>query len=674
MLMKYSIVQNKIIRSNPVVNLQSVFVLIILIFGFSCMEKASRGKNPKQTILDEDEKKRILQLYSAHGDSLKKKAAAFLMKHISAHYSSESSVLKRLEEKYAKEKRGREYVDSYRTFFSALKVVSEYEAIAEFEKIEDERIVSGDYIIDNIEQAFKAWKNNDRTKDVDFETFCEYILPYRVMDEPLDYDRKFFRKEYTSVIQNVKTMNGAFDTIAKTVPVRYHKAMDDEFPYLMGIGMSYKVSVGNCIQQAVSEAMILRSVGIPATVDYVPQWGNYSGRHYMVKLIDGTKKNTFDLSLSDFKFVISKDSLPKGITDIQYRKTIPKVYRMTWSVQSDRLLLNSNGRPEKTGLFRNLYEKDVTDEYTECSTFSLHVKDTIDVAYLCVFGRKGWLPVCVAPVREDSVVFEKVGRNIVYLPAVYKKDNDGVGYMQPIDDPFYFTGEGSCIRLTGKDRKRHRVKLYSKYPVCSYTAAHAYRMKGGRFQGANISDFSDAKDLFTIDYYPFYKQEVKIENDEKFRYFRYLPPRDAVYSFSELQFYTRDKDGGMKQIHGTYFEKYKTDADFISLSDNDLDTYVRGTPVKDSWVGYDTDNKNGSCLAGIVFAPQNDGNCIIPGYTYELFLWQKGKWMTLGQREAKQNHLKYKNIPENALLWLRCRTKGREERIFTYKNDKQIWW
>jgi hypothetical protein len=32
------------------------------------------------------------------------------------------------------------------------------------------------------------------------------------------------------------------------------------------------------------------------------------------------------------------------------------------------------------------------------------------------------------------------------------------------------------------------------------------------------------------------------------------------------------------------------------------------------------------------------------------------------------------HVPKNSVLWLRDLTKGREERIFTYENGKQVWW
>jgi hypothetical protein len=546
--------------------------------------------------------------------------------------------------------------------------------MAEFDQISDTQTVTARYIIRNIDQSFNAWQNAAWAENIDFDTFLEYILPYRIMDEPLDFDRRFFRKDFFPLISNGQDMRAAFNTIIKMLPIRYHRAMDETFPFLMSIALSDRIGIGNCVQQAVSEAMVLRSVGIPATVDYVPHWGNYPGMHYAVKVIDGERKSTFDLSFSNVNFTILVDSLPESVPEIQYHKSIPKVYRMMWSVQPERWQLNAN--IEKTGLFRDLYEKDVTDEYTNTSTFSLKIDNTSEnIAYLCVFDRHGWIPVAATPIDNGLAEFEKVGREVVFLPAIAQTDHFGQVYMQPIGYPFYFKDDGTLIALAGTESQKQNVKLFSKYPVHSYTAAHVYRMKGGRFQGANNRDFSDAKDLFLIDYYPFYRQEISIESNETFRYFRYLPPPDVIYSFAELQFFTRDKNNERKMIDGIFFERHKTrGADFSLLSDNDLDTYVRGALVRESWVGCDVGENRKVKLTDIVFATQNDGNCIIPGCAYELFIWQNNEWKPLGEKEATKDYLEYKNIPTDALLWLRCYTRGREERIFTYENGRQVWW
>jgi hypothetical protein len=293
---------------------------------------------------------------------------------------------------------------------------------------------------------------------------------------------------------------------------------------------------------------------------------------------------------------------------------------------------------------------------------------------LCVFDRHEWIPVAATSVNNGLAVFEKVGREVVFLPALFMETGFESGYMQPIGYPFYFVEDGTLVTLAGIEAQKQNVKLFSKYPVHSYTAAHVYRMKGGRFQGANNRDFSDAKDLFAIDYYPFYRQEITIESDEEFRYFRYLPSQDVLYSFAELQFYTRDKNNNLKLIGGEFFEPHATHSDFSLLLDNDLDTFVRSAPVRSSWIGFDVGENREISLTDIVFAPQNDGNCIIPGFTYELFIWKNNNWQPLGEKEATNNYLEYSNIPIDALFWLRCYTKGQEERIFTVENGRQVWW
>jgi hypothetical protein len=276
-------------------------------------------------------------------------------------------------------------------------------------------------------------------------------------------------------------------------------------------------------------------------------------------------------------------------------------------------------------------------------------------------------------VNDRKVVFEKVGREVVFLPVFFKEAGFGENFV-PVESPFYFTAEGKFVSLSGEGQKRQKAKLYSKYPLFSYSAIHAYNMKGGRFQGADSADFSDGETLFTIDYYPFYKQEIAIDRNKTFRYFRYLPPPGIIYSLSELQFFTQDKNKKQERIQGIYFDGYESGAsDFDFLSDDDLDTYKRGIPVQDSRIGYDTGKNNKRRLSKIVFAPQNDGNCIVPGYLYELFYWTNNSWKSMGEKQATAPYLQYDNLPTKTLFWLKCHTKGIEERIFTYENGKQVW-
>ena len=68
-----------------------------------------------------------------------------------------------------------------------------------------------------------------------------------------------------------------------------------------------------------------------------------------------------------------------------------------------------------------------------------------------------------------------------------------------------------------------------------------------------------------------------------------------------------------------------------------------------------------------------DSNEICVDNEYELFYWNM-KWISLGRKLAVDNKLHYDDVPKGALLWLKNHTQGKEERIFTYEDGKQVWW
>lgn len=110
--------------------------------------------------------------------------------------------------------------------------------------------------------------------------------------------------------------------------------------------------------------------------------------------------------------------------------------------------------------------------------------------------------------------------------------------------------------------------------------------------------------------------------------------------------------------------------DIAAICDGKPLTYI-DLPLEDSWVGVAFQHP--VSLSEIQFYPRTDDNAISIGDTYELFYWDN-HWISLGQQVAAHSVLTYKDVPKNALLWLRNKTKGVEERPFTYENNKQIWW
>ena len=79
-------------------------------------------------------------------------------------------------------------------------------------------------------------------------------------------------------------------------------------------------------------------------------------------------------------------------------------------------------------------------------------------------------------------------------------------------------------------------------------------------------------------------------------------------------------------------------------------------------------------LERIVYTARGDGNTIDIGDTYELFYWNGQGWSSLGKQEAANICLRFRNVPSGGLYWLRDLSKGKEERIFTYEQGRQVWW
>ena len=94
------------------------------------------------------------------------------------------------------------------------------------------------------------------------------------------------------------------------------------------------MQMGRCYDIVRYRAMLLRSIGIPATMDYVPHWGNYTGKHGIVKVVtikqeellenDNSSKNTSVL-FGSASFLQGKTlDIKKGDLPRRYRSSILK--------------------------------------------------------------------------------------------------------------------------------------------------------------------------------------------------------------------------------------------------------------------------------------------------------------------------------------------------------------
>ena len=164
--------------------------MVFLPFLFSCNKKSNLEHNLKLAGSNRAELEKVLEHYK--NEPLKLKAARFLIENMDSYYSATSPELD-------------VYYHTLDSIFSLNKPIDaisqEQDSLLALLKepdpnnikyIPDLQTVSSEFLIDNIDRAFEAWKS-PFAKGMNFDDFCEYFLPYKVNED--DYP-DFWRSTY----------------------------------------------------------------------------------------------------------------------------------------------------------------------------------------------------------------------------------------------------------------------------------------------------------------------------------------------------------------------------------------------------------------------------------------------------------------------------------------------
>jgi hypothetical protein len=645
------------------------FIIIAFLPFFSCEKKNYLEEALIMSQENRSELEKVLNHYKC--DTLKLKAARFLIENMPGHYSySENSP--ELEGYYSE-------VDSVYELFKGLErdsLIVIYEAIAkkyDRNKITieaDEQCITADYLINNIEQSFDTWQNSPWAKHANFEEFCEYILPYKASEyQALDNWR-----EYSKGICNGDMDTLQYCTLYKNLAVKACETVNLElkkqvkpkiihsngiFP-VMKVDIAMKMPVGTCDEYALIATAVLRAKGIPTVIDYTPQWPFRSMGHTWNVVLDNFGKNIAFLGCDTKVGLPHKADHPTA-----------KVFRHTYAINREIKKLNLTEQ-YVPATFRNYHIKDVTEEYMSPIDVKIKLKREINsqYAYLAVFDNKNWIPVQYGRVKGNKVIFQKMGKNAVYLPVIY-----GEKGLIPIASPFILNSRGEYREIVPDISSNQTLVLDRKYPVLVGIFKAAKLILNGKIQASNDPDFKECVTIHTIKklgphYGELYTDTVK----EKYRYWRCLSPNTGCCNIAELYFFPENAlQPVYGQVTGTPGSRnnqniYAKEAAF----DNNPLTYHYAPVDSGGWVGMDF--KEPVSMTRIIYIPRGDGNGVLFRNDYELLYWDKNAWQSLGRKTPSGITLKYENCPANALFLLHNHTEGKEERIFTYENGEQIWW
>lgn len=606
--------------------------------------------------------RKVITYYSKDpADSLKLRAAEFLVAEMRNHYEITGRGIRQ----YRKD-----LVNLFRdTSASYESVVGQLDLIkydpSELSVRWDIDNVTSRFLIRHIDKAFEIY-SYPWCRTLDFQTFCETILPYRIAHEPLELWLDSYNKHFDELVDYFQT-HSLNDSLKCMMTLRYlspeqnarkiqYSALWD-LPPLWYLNVLTRWDFATCRELAMLGMYSFRSLGMPVYWDFTPKWANGAVSHNW---------NAIEIHGKTIPFLLKDDQYFGRHLSSRPFDRVSKVFRHTFAVQPESLVIQPDRPTLIPALFNDPCLKDVTDLYVPCFDISVPLDDTISNswAYLLSFDNRNWIPVDWGRVSGGCAHFHKVPVGNVYMVGYLCQDT-----LRLSDYPFLTTDQGEIHVFRPDSSFRQTLHLSRKFP-CKNVYAVFDQIYGGIFQGACKADFSDAVNLYVIGKLKDLKPvKVSLSDTREFRYFRYLSAPGGHCNMAEIELW--DHRGNQIVGHPISSANFYPDKSVNNVFDGNPLTYAFSVDSSGSWVGLTL--PQGCSVGSFTFTPHTDENYVVKGNNYELFYYDHG-WRSVGVRQAAQTGeiLVYKHMPTNALWLLHNTTKGREERIFIY-NGSQVW-
>ena len=527
----------------------------------------------------------------------------------------------------------------------------------------DAKVITSDYLIENIEYSFKVWNETPWGKYLSFDNFCEFILPYRIKDEPLTHWKKDFYHRFKPALDSlyqgtdVVEATSCLSNYAANLHWKYQNELTG--PHLSAQFLLER-QIGDCTNIADFGCYMLRSLGIPVGIDtYL--WSPVSHVSHAWNVVLDTTGHTIP-----FNFEVRK--LKRG-ERFGYR--YGKVYRHTYALQKDRF--EAVLQNKKFGMaLANVCLKDVSSSYFPSNEVIVDCELIADrkkghSVWMATFNRRGWFPIGEGSYKEGKATFRDIEEGLIYM-TLYEQD----GKLKEAGFPFKIDKASGCLVYYRPSAESCRMNVTRKWPLQGGILSYIQRMAYGRFEGANRKDFSDAKVLLQLRDYPRRMfSDVKIRDTSQYRYVRYISADWHTGDIAEVSWYADTL--GQVRLQGELMSTLPYGGDRTSgkkAMDDDPLTFFTSSE-KPGWVGLDLNTPRQ--IGSVRYTPRNDDNFIRVGDKYELFYFSADGWKSLGIKVAEESKLIYDNVPIHALYWLRDLTRGSEEQVFTYYDNKQIF-
>jgi hypothetical protein len=147
--------------------------------------------------------------------------------------------------------------------------------------------LSSDYLLGNVQYAYKAWEESPWKDQISKDLFFNNILPYVSINERRDNWRQSFYEKFKPLIEGIDSPGLAAATLNQKIfpllKVKYStkRKKADQSPF-----ESMESGLASCTGLSIMLIDACRAVGIPARFVGTPLWSDGSGNHSWVEVYD----------------------------------------------------------------------------------------------------------------------------------------------------------------------------------------------------------------------------------------------------------------------------------------------------------------------------------------------------------------------------------------------------
>lgn len=398
------------------------------------------------TKLNKKELEKILNHYEK--DNLKQQTAIFLLENMSYHFSQEEYFISPTGEKYRPDITlcsGKEAVEAHcdsliRQGYRINKQI-----------VYDYSTIDSSFLVNNIELAFEAWQK-PWARNVPFEDFCRYILPYRVQAEEISGLRKEIMERFLPILDSAKVET----PLEACILLQKHlkgiiKYENTGLPLYPTIEETYRSGIAQCEGLCNLGTFIMRACGIPVTIDQTI-WTKMDLGHVWCTVLDNGKFYSFD---------------PEGQQPILHTQDFSrirnlrpaKVYRHRFDPDFSVINKDDDGY---TTFLKSPLIYDVTNEYLDKT---VQIKVAIDKksirqgksnqVYLRAYNHYEWLPIAIGQRKDSLCYFENVVGDNIFMVADSPEGNG----LRNITVPFYVDRDGNIRKFIPQKQYKQTCTL-----------------------------------------------------------------------------------------------------------------------------------------------------------------------------------------------------------------------